>query len=55
MDYNSIEVCALQNKLFADGATSGEYAAAIVPPQNASPSALDADCVGMFGNLEMME
>ena len=54
VDYNSIEVCVLQTKLFADGATSGEYAAAVVPPQNASPSALDADCVAMFGNLEMM-
>ena len=54
VDYNSIEVCVLQNKLFADGATSGEYAAAVVPPQNASPSAPDADCVAMFGNLDMM-
>ena len=54
VDYNSIEVCVLQKKLFADGATSGEYAAAVVPPQNASPSALDADCVAMFGNLDMM-
>ena len=54
VDYNSIEVCALQTKLVADGATSGEYAAAVVPPQNASPSALDADCVAIFGNLEMM-
>ena len=55
MDYNSIEVCVLQKKLFADGATSGEYAAAVVPPQNASPSAPDADCVAMFGNFDMMK
>ena len=64
VDYKSIEVVLLSKRSFEvvlpskksfDGASSGRCAEASAQPQTASHSAPDAECIVMFGNLNMLD